>query len=225
MEGAKKDTDMKNQNQDDDYDDEDDDEMGDIGELSHATLPPPTSGGVIQAPTSGGSSNQTMIGGGQYDPMTWEQFYDSRDMVCNDKIPLYTAGQKGTIFLCLHGAGHSAQSFAALARILKQNSTCISFDFRGHGDNTQEDPLVLSVENLVGDTISVIKEICQKYPQQSIIVVGHSMGGAIAIKTVFEAQTNHAEEEWTKHIMGLFVIDVVEGTAMEALPFMEKIVL
>jgi hypothetical protein len=47
MEGAKKDTDMKNQNQDDDYDDEDDDEMGDIGELSHATLPPPTSGGVI----------------------------------------------------------------------------------------------------------------------------------------------------------------------------------
>jgi len=33
-----------------------------------------------------------MIGGGQYDPMSWEQFYDSRDMVCNDKIPLYTAG-------------------------------------------------------------------------------------------------------------------------------------
>jgi hypothetical protein len=51
------------------------------------------------------------------------------------------------------------------------------------------------------------------------------MGGAIAIKTVFEAQTNYATEEWAKHIMGLFVIDVVEGTAMEALPFMESFVL
>ena len=81
------------------------------------------------------------------------------------------------------------------------------------------------MENLVGDTISVIKEICLKYPEQSIIVVGHSMGGAIAIKTVFEAQTNYAMEEWAKHIMGLFVIDVVEGTAMEALPFMESFVL
>lgn len=83
----------------------------------------------------------------------------------------------------------------------------------------------MSVENLVSDTILVIKEICKKYPEQSIIVVGHSMGGAIAVKTVFEASINNTQEEWAKHVMGLFVIDVVEGTAMEALPFMENIVL
>ena len=51
------------------------------------------------------------------------------------------------------------------------------------------------------------------------------MGGAIAIKTVFEASTNSSGEEWSKHIAGLFVIDVVEGSAMEALPYMENIVL
>lgn len=76
-----------------------------------------------------------MLGGGQYDPMTWDQFYDSKEMICDGKIPMYTAGTNGHIFLCLHGAGHSSQSFAALAKFLKQNSTCISFDFRGHGDN------------------------------------------------------------------------------------------
>lgn len=63
-----------------------------------------------------------------------------------------------------------------------------------------------------------------KYSAQSIIMVGHSMGGAIAAKTVDYIQKNHAEEEWKDHIKGLFIIDVVEGSAMDALPFMEDIV-
>jgi protein phosphatase methylesterase 1 len=98
-----------------------------------------------------------MLGGGQFDPFTWDQFFDTKEMICDGKIPLYTAGSgDGHVYLCLHGAGHSAQSFAVMAKILKENSTCVSFDFRGHGDNIQEDPLVMSVENLVADTISVI---------------------------------------------------------------------
>jgi hypothetical protein len=51
------------------------------------------------------------------------------------------------------------------------------------------------------------------------------MGGSIGVKTVHEAQTKFSEETWTKHLMGLFVIDVVEGTAMDALPFMENLVM
>jgi hypothetical protein len=37
----------------------------------------------------------------------------------NDTIPIFHAGTKGHVFLCLHGAGHSALSFAALAKIMK----------------------------------------------------------------------------------------------------------
>lgn len=48
-------------------------------------------------------------------------------------IPLFTAGKAGLIFLCLHGAGHSAMSFAALAEKLKNRHTVMAFDFRGHG--------------------------------------------------------------------------------------------
>jgi protein phosphatase methylesterase 1 len=50
------------------------------------------------------------------------------------------------------------------------------------------------------------------------------MGGSIAAKTVDYIQKNHPEEEWTKHIKGLFIIDVAEGNALDALPFMEDIV-
>merc|ERR1712224_107670 len=50
------------------------------------------------------------------------------------------------------------------------------------------------------------------------------MGGSIAAKTIEYIQKNHADEEWSKHVKGLFIIDVVEGSAMDALPFMEEIV-
>jgi protein phosphatase methylesterase 1 len=50
------------------------------------------------------------------------------------------------------------------------------------------------------------------------------MGGSIATKTVDFVLKNHKDEEWAQHIKGLFIIDVVEGSAMDALPFMESIV-
>ena len=47
------------------------------------------------------------------------------------------------------------------------------------------------------------------------------MGGSIATKTVDHIQTNFPDEDFVKHVKGLFIIDVVEGSAMDALPFME----
>jgi alpha-beta hydrolase superfamily lysophospholipase len=40
----------------------------------------------------------------------------------------------------------------------------------------------LSVETLVRDSVAVIKYVAGIYPDASIIIVGHSMGGAIATK-------------------------------------------
>ena len=55
-------------------------------------------------------------------------------------------------------------------------------------------------------------------------MVGHSMGGSIATKATDYIQKNHENESWAKHIKGMFIIDVVEGSALDALPFMESIV-
>jgi uncharacterized membrane protein YcfT len=47
------------------------------------------------------------------------------------------------------------------------------------------------------------------------------MGGSIATKAMDYVMKNMSQEEWVGHIKGLFIIDVVEGSAMDALPFME----
>jgi|TARA_B110000285_G_C15046265_1_gene574480 protein phosphatase methylesterase 1 len=162
----------------------------------------------------------------KYEPAEWTEFFDSREML-NEVVPIYHAGTGGHVFLCLHGAGHSALSFAALARILKGDkykSTCVSFDFRGHGSHFCENEQELSQQNLINETIAVIQHIAQKYPSQSIIMVGHSMGGSIATKATDFIMKNHENESWAKHIKGMFIIDVVEGSALDALPFMESIV-
>jgi protein phosphatase methylesterase 1 len=50
------------------------------------------------------------------------------------------------------------------------------------------------------------------------------MGGSIATKTFDHMEKNKADYPEISHIKGLFIIDVVEGSAMDALPFMESIV-
>jgi protein phosphatase methylesterase 1 len=103
------------------------------------------------------------------------------------RIPVYLAGNQGHVFLCLHGAGHSALSFAALAGVLKEapyNSSVVSFDFRGHGEHFVENECDMNQQNLIDETVEVLKFVVERYPQQSIILVGHSMGGAMAIKTL-----------------------------------------
>jgi protein phosphatase methylesterase 1 len=83
----------------------------------------------------------------------------------------------------------------------------------------------LSQDELVNETIEVLNFVDRQFPDDTIIVVGHSMGGSIATKTTLKVLKN--EEEYrslSEKIHGLIVIDVVEGTAMEALPFMESIV-
>lgn len=50
------------------------------------------------------------------------------------------------------------------------------------------------------------------------------MGGSIATKTAQKIEKDMAGSQINKALVSLFIIDVVEGTAMDALPFMEQIV-
>mmetsp|Transcript_33100 Transcript_33100/g.50758 ORF Transcript_33100/g.50758 Transcript_33100/m.50758 type:complete len:130 (+) Transcript_33100:122-511(+) len=102
----------------------------------------------------------------KYDPVEWNKYFDSMEKL-NDTIPVYHAGSQGHVFFCLHGAGHSALSFAALAKIMKQapyNSTVVSFDFRGHGSHYCEKETELSQKNLIDETITVLQHVVEKYP-------------------------------------------------------------
>ena len=70
------------------------------------------------------------------------------------------------------------------------NSTVVSFDFRGHGTHYCDDETNMSQQVLIDETIKILIHVAAKFPNQSIILVGHSMGGSIATKTFDYAQNN-----------------------------------
>jgi protein phosphatase methylesterase 1 len=82
----------------------------------------------------------------------------------------------------------------------------------------------LSQKNLIEESLIVLKHIVKKFKDQSVILVGHSMGGSIATKLTDLISREYKDENWAANIKGLFVIDVVEGSAMDALPFMENFI-
>ena len=112
-------------------------------------------------------------------------------------------------------------SFAALAEKMKSNNIVVAFDFRGHGGNTTENELMLDEDTLVNDSLEVLLYAHSKYPEHAIQLIGHSMGGSIATKLAAKIETEKANDSIGKALKAVFIIDVVEGTAMEALPFME----
>jgi len=123
--------------------------------------------------------------------------------------------------VCLHGAGHSALTFAALAERLKPKNTIVAFDFRGHGGHYSDNEADLSQTELINETLRVLDHVEKTHKNRSIIILGHSMGGSIATKVAYKIEQEMKDSPLNKACVALFVIDVVEGTAMEALPFME----
>ena len=60
----------------------------------------------------------------------------------------------------------------------------------------------------------------QKHKQKNVVIIGHSLGGSVAVR-ITDMLTNQEKNE---KIFGCVVIDVVEGTAIQALPFMNQII-
>ena len=217
-----KDNDMKKQDPFDISDDEDEvqDKISDLNSVPNFfEVPKPVSSGKIPLPNT--SDNPLLK---KYEPLDWHSAFPISYNICNDTLPIYIQGEQGPNIICLHGAGHSGLSFAPLA-LMNKEYRIISFDFRGHGFNKQEPNKDFSEKTLINDTIQVLNHIHEKYPEENLILLGHSMGGSIATKTCSEIlKEGEKYQELYKKMQGLIVIDVVEGTAMDALPFMENIV-
>ena len=63
----------------------------------------------------------------------------------------------------------------------------------------------------------------KKFPDSTFVIVGHSMGGAVAAK-VSKALFSPENSDINERVVGLIIIDISEGTAIEALPHMGEIV-
>lgn len=90
----------------------------------------------------------------------------------------------------------------------------MAIDFRGHGETHTNDDDDLSAETMSRDIGAVIGKIYENQHAPNILLLGHSMGGAIAVHV--------ANMQLIPSLVGIIVIDVVEGTAMESLQSMQS---
>ncbi|KAM0940754.1 putative protein phosphatase methylesterase-1 [Dioscorea sansibarensis] len=154
----------------------------------------------------------------KYSPLEWSSFFDKEEDVAipslNDVFHIYLVGSEGPVVFCLHGGGYSGLSFALAASKIKEKARVVAMDLRGHGKSSTSNDLDLSIETLSNDVLAVLKAMYGDSPP-SIILVGHSMGGSVAIHA--------AAKKVITNLQGLIVVDVVEGTAMASLIHMQKI--
>ena len=153
-----------------------------------------------------------------YTPVLWDTYFNVKHDVVTpggDTFRVYECGTEGPVLLFLHGGGFSALSWSLLSAqlITMVNCRCVAVDLRGHGDTVTSDDTNLSADKMSSDVGDVVSALYKDDPPP-IILVGHSMGGAIAVHT--------AHRGLISTLIGLTVIDVVEGTAMDALVSMQS---
>lgn len=169
--------------------------------------------------------------GEEHTQLPWSNYFDSEMLVeipgTANAVQVYKAPPEQTdkpVFVLMHGCGLSALSWALVAGELKKTYNVLAFDFRGHGRSRfkgegerGEGDHDLAADTLVHDSILLLETLYGALPTPPcIILVGHSMGGAIATRVVASGRV--------KGIVGLAVVDVVEGSALAALGSMHSII-
>nr|XP_033803839.1 protein phosphatase methylesterase 1 isoform X2 [Geotrypetes seraphini] len=179
---------------------------------------PPMPGGGVQ------SGSKMRMGPGRkrdFSPVPWSQYFETMDDVVvetetgKDTFRIYRSGSEGPVLLLLHGGGHSGLSWAVFTSAIASRVRCriVALDLRGHGETKVRNTEDLSAGTMAKDVGNVMEALYGDLPPP-IMLIGHSMGGAIAVHT--------AAANLLPSLLGLCMIDVVEGTAMDALNSMQN---
>lgn len=154
----------------------------------------------------------------------------SDSLTVNHHVYLSSPTGLAPLFVTHHGAGSSGLSFAALTssiRKLLPEAGILSLDARGHGSTTtthnnpaNPPPEDLELPTLSSDLLTVIQKTAKEMVWLTlppIILIGHSLGGAVITDFVI----NHSAALRPNAILGYVVLDVVEGSAIDALQSMQ----
>ncbi|KAF4976292.1 hypothetical protein FZEAL_7008 [Fusarium zealandicum] len=128
---------------------------------------------------------------------------------------------KGPLFVMHHGAGSSGLSFAVVASEIRKrlsSAGILSIDCRAHGSTFApgEAALDLRLETLSADLFNVIqltRTEMKWHGMPPIVLVGHSLGGAVVTDLAKTGKLGAS-------VLGYVVLDVVEGSAIDALQSM-----
>jgi protein phosphatase methylesterase 1 len=150
-------------------------------------------------------------------------------------------GVRDPIIVLHHGAGSSAMTFGLFVKELRQllpKAGILAVDAREHGETTVRNAKSgkvttdLSIDALASDLQTMIQLVVSKLnwfkkdkagedELPSILLVGHSLGGAVvthlAHSDVFTKEEGRIKKS---NLIGFCVIDAVEGSAVDALKHM-----
>ncbi|KAI5291516.1 Protein phosphatase methylesterase 1 [Ascosphaera aggregata] len=166
--------------------------------------------------------------------LPWMEFFDQelyleeshQGQHINHHVYITPPRGKGPLFVAHHGAGSSGLTFAAVAQEIRKiipDAGILSPDCRDHGQTivTNADgsspAMDLHLDTLSRDLISVVKLTQQRMHWKElpdIMLVGHSLGGAVITDVAKKGELGQS-------VLAYTVLDVVEGSAMEALQSME----
>ncbi|KAI5450636.1 Protein phosphatase methylesterase 1 [Naganishia albida] len=156
--------------------------------------------------------------------ITFRAYY-TPSSISSDAAQTTGKRSRGSVLVCHHGGGLAGTTFACLAKSVRECSRgelgVLAFDARDHGKtrtDPEEDSRVVSFDNLQQDFIALIKQV---FPDANgapdLLLLGHSMGASPVVSS-----TPLLQKDGYK-VVGVIVLDVVEGTAVEALPLMKNI--
>lgn len=144
------------------------------------------------------------------------------DEVVIHHVYLTVPSNKGPLFVLHHGAGSSGLSFAVFATELRKalpDAGVLSAEARGHGETVvkshdgtvKSKPHDFTIRLLSSDLSDTVKLVQAKlnWPQlPDIVLVGHSLGGAIVTDVALRRCLGAA-------VLGYAILDVVEGRHLD----------
>jgi alpha-beta hydrolase superfamily lysophospholipase len=111
------------------------------------------------------------------------------------------AGARGTVLL-VHGLGEHAGRYAHVAAALRAAGWRVAgYDQRGHGRSGGARGVVAASHSLLADLAGVIDAVRREHGGP-LVLLGHSMGGAVAARFVAEASAPRPAA-WSRPVDGL----------------------
>ncbi len=122
--------------------------------------------------------------------------------------PLAGVHPAPAVALIVHGLGEHSGRYAHVAAHLNQQGwAAVSYDHRGHGQSPGKRGVLQQDDDLLHDLAAVIDATRGAYPDRPLLLIGHSLGGAIAARFVAAQASPRGEAlvlpAWARNVTAL----------------------
>ena len=118
--------------------------------------------------------------------------------------PLAGARPAPGVAVLVHGLGEHIGRYEHVAQHLNRHGwAVVGFDHRGHGHSPGKRGALRDHHDLLHDLAAVIDATRRAYPSQPLVLIGHSLGGAIAARFASAQATPAEPAPWARPLDGL----------------------